>query len=188
MIFDELHYLSDIERGPVWEEAIICSPKHVQLVGLSATVSNAEELASWISHVHRPVSLVIHEQRAVPLDHYYFLDNELHLVQDAEGNRVERFPGVGGEARMGRGRSYTFADDEDDDEEEDDFGDERAKRRRSARQRTMAVDDDEQTSTEAAVQEKQKAKRALLAFSDPTTKPILAATTKAACGAFPGTR
>src|SRR6266566_3182981 len=158
VIFDELHYLSDIERGPVWEEAIICSPKHVQLVGLSATVSNAEELASWISHVHRPVSLVIHEQRAVPLDHYYFLDNELHLVQDAEGNRVERFPGVGGEARMGRGRSYTFADDEDD-EEEDDFGDERAKRRRSARQRTMAVDDDEQTSTEAAVQEKQKAKR-----------------------------
>src|SRR3989441_10744479 len=158
VIFDELHYLSDIERGPVWEEAIICSPKHVQLVGLSATVSNAEELASWISHVHRPVSLVIHEQRAVPLDHYYFLDNELHLVQDAEGNRVERFPGVGGEARMGRGRSYTFADDEDDDEE-DDFGDERAKRRRSARQRTMAVDDDEQTSTEAAVQEKQKAKR-----------------------------
>src|SRR6266566_3652089 len=158
VIFDELHYLSDIERGPVWEEAIICSPKHVQLVGLSATVSNAEELASWISHVHRPVSLVIHEQRAVPLDHYYFLDNELHLVQDAEGNRVERFPGVGGEARMGRGRSYTFADDEDD-EEEDDFGDERAKRRRLARQRTMAVDDDEQTSTEAAVQEKQKAKR-----------------------------
>src|SRR5438132_36971 len=158
VIFDELHYLSDIERGPVWEEAIICSPKHVQPVGLSATVSNAEELASWISHVHRPVSLVIHEQRAVPLDHYYFLDNELHLVQDAEGNRVERFPGVGGEARMGRGRSYTSADDEDD-EEEDDFGDERAKRRRLARQRTMAVDDDEQTSTEAAVQEKQKAKR-----------------------------
>src|SRR5438445_8975353 len=59
---------------------------------------------------------------------------------------------------MGRGRSYTFADDEDD-EEEDDFGDERAKKRRSARQRTMAVDDDEQTSTEAAVQEKQKVKR-----------------------------
>src|SRR2546421_459031 len=156
VIFDELHYLSDIERGPVWEEAIICSPEHVQLVGLSATVSNAEELASWISHVHRPIALVVHEQRAVPLEHYYFLDGKLHLVQDAEGNRVERFPNVGGEARMGRRRYYTFGEDED--EEEDDFGDERGKRKSSARQGPKAAGD-EQTSTEAAVQEKQKARR-----------------------------
>src|SRR5215472_6121710 len=97
IIFDELHYLSDISRGPVWEEAIICSPTTVRLVGLSATVSNAGDLADWISRVHRPISLVVHEERAVPLDHYYFLDNKLHLVQDAEGNRVERFPNVGGE-------------------------------------------------------------------------------------------
>ncbi|TMC58564.1 MAG: DEAD/DEAH box helicase [Chloroflexota bacterium] len=68
VIFDELHYLSDIGRGPVWEEAIICSPPHVQLVGLSATVSNAEDLANWISRVHRPISLIVHEQRAVPLE------------------------------------------------------------------------------------------------------------------------
>src|SRR5690349_5400533 len=74
VVFDELHYLSDIGRGPVWEEAIVCSPPHVQLVGLSATVSNAEDLASWISRVHRPISLVFHEERAVPLEHYYFLD------------------------------------------------------------------------------------------------------------------
>jgi len=159
VIFDELHYLSDLERGPVWEEAIICSPEHVQLVGLSATVSNAEELASWISHVHRPIALVVHEQRAVPLEHYYFLDGKLHLVQDAEGNRVERFPNVGGEARMGRRRYYTFGEDEDD-EEEDGFLDERGKRKSSGRQGPMAAGD-EQTSTEAAVQEKQKARRAL---------------------------
>src|SRR5215472_6059839 len=55
IVFDELHYLSDIGRGPVWEEAIICSPPNVQLVGLSATMSNAEDLANWISGVHRPV-------------------------------------------------------------------------------------------------------------------------------------
>src|SRR5262249_54098800 len=42
VIFDELHYLSDAERGPVWEEAIIHSPAHVKFVGLSATVSNAD--------------------------------------------------------------------------------------------------------------------------------------------------
>ena len=87
VIFDELHYLSDVERGPVWEEAIICSPPHIQLVGLSATVSNAQELANWISRVHQPISLVLHEERAVPLEHYYFIDNKLHLVQDADGNR-----------------------------------------------------------------------------------------------------
>jgi ATP-dependent RNA helicase HelY len=121
VVFDELHYLSDIGRGPVWEEAIICSPEHVQLVGLSATISNAEDLASWISRVHRPISLVTHEQRAVPLEHYYFLDGKLHLVQDAMGNRIERFPQIGGEAklaqRLGRARVFTF--DEDEEEEED---------------------------------------------------------------------
>jgi superfamily II RNA helicase len=121
VVFDELHYLSDIGRGPVWEEAIICSPPHVQLVGLSATVSNAEDLADWISRVHRPISLIVHEQRAVPLEHYYFLDNKLHLVQDADGQRVERFPNIGGEARLpqrfGRNRVFTFDGDEDENEE-----------------------------------------------------------------------
>ncbi|GCE11383.1 DEAD/DEAH box helicase [Tengunoibacter tsumagoiensis] len=123
VVFDELHYLSDIGRGPVWEEAIICSPPHVQLVGLSATVSNAEDLASWITRVHRPIELVFHEERAVPLEHYYFLDGKLHLVQDANGNRVERFPGIGGEAKLaragGRGRSFRFEDELTEEEEEE---------------------------------------------------------------------
>ncbi|HLH60659.1 MAG TPA: DEAD/DEAH box helicase [Ktedonobacteraceae bacterium] len=140
IVFDELHYLSDIERGPVWEEAIICSPPNVQLVGLSATVSNAQDLADWISRVHRPISLVVHEERAVPLDHYYFLDGRLYLVQDAAGNRVNRFPNVGGEARaamlMGRNRSYKFGYDEDDADLEDEV--EGAYRKRGRRGRLMA--------------------------------------------------
>src|SRR5579884_28939 len=134
IVFDELHYLSDIERGPVWEEAIICSPPNVQLVGLSATVSNAQDLADWISRVHRPVSLVVHEERAVPLDHYYFLDGKLYLVQDAAGNRVNRFPNVGGEARaamlMGRNRRYKFGYDEEDEEDEDEWNYRRGRRGR----------------------------------------------------------
>jgi ATP-dependent RNA helicase HelY len=117
IVFDELHYLSDAGRGPVWEEAIICSPPTVQLVGLSATASNAQDLADWISRVHRPISLVVHTERAVPLEHYYFLDGKLHLVMDANGQRVERFPNVGGEARQamaqGRGRRYSFGDEEE---------------------------------------------------------------------------
>ncbi|MFL5624435.1 MAG: DEAD/DEAH box helicase, partial [Ktedonobacteraceae bacterium] len=106
LIFDELHYLSDPQRGPVWEEAIICSPPHIQLVCLSATVSNASELIDWISRVHRPISLVVHEQRAVPLEHYYMLDGKLHLVQNAQGQRVERFPKVGGEAKRLPGQRH----------------------------------------------------------------------------------
>jgi superfamily II RNA helicase/transcriptional regulator with XRE-family HTH domain len=114
VIFDELHYVSDPERGPVWEEAIIHSPKHILLVGLSATVSNAEELALWISRVHRPISLVFHTERAIPLEHYYYLDGQLHLVMDADRRRIGRFPKIGGEAKKrrdrGQGRRFTFGD------------------------------------------------------------------------------
>lgn len=133
VVFDELHYLSDVGRGPVWEEAIICSPLHVQLVGLSATVSNAEDLANWISRVHRPISLVTHEQRAVPLEHYYFLDSKLHLVQDADAQRIERFPDIGGEAKLarlaGRSRVYSF-EDENNKTESGTWEDRRAGRKR----------------------------------------------------------
>src|SRR6266581_354246 len=144
VIFDELHYLSDVERGPVWEEAIICSPPHIQLVGLSATVSNAQELANWISRVHQPISLVLHEERAVPLDHCYFIDNKLHLVQDANGNRIERFPRTGGDARFaymtGRGRTYSFGDDENDEFWQGQNKKRKDVRRRPASEETPASD------------------------------------------------
>ncbi len=121
VIFDELHYLSDPGRGPVWEEAIIHSPAHVRFIGLSATVSNADELRRWIEHVHGPIALVFHTERAVPLEHYYYLDGALHLVRDASGRRVERFPDIGGEAKLARLRNrmrrYESYDDDDDDEE-----------------------------------------------------------------------
>ena len=151
IIFDELHYLSDIGRGPVWEEAIICSPSNVRLVGLSATVSNAGDLADWISRVHGPISLVMHEERAVPLEHYYFLDNKLHLVQDAAGNRVERFPNVGGEARvamlMGRNRTYTFGDEDEDDEGQRDEDNLEKKRKKPKAARRETADDEASTSS-----------------------------------------
>ena len=154
VVFDELHYLSDIERGPVWEEAIICSPQHVQLVGLSATVSNAEDLANWISRVHRPIVLVTHEQRAVPLEHYYFLDGKLHLVQDANGKRIEKFPNIGGEAKAAqlsnRNRVYTFDDEDDEDDEE---WNDRRKRGKNGRQDTQRSASNEE---ETPVQEKPK--------------------------------
>ena len=163
IIFDELHYLSDIGRGPVWEEAIICSPPNVQLVGLSATVSNAEELADWISRVHRHISLVVHEERAVPLEHYYFLDNKLHLVQDADGNRIERFPNVGGEARMAsqmkRNRTYVFdSDEEETDEWEEDQWERKRKKRKAATQETAVSEVSVSSSTSAQAEEEQTSK------------------------------
>lgn len=100
VIFDELHFLGDPERGPVWEEAIIHSPAHVLFAGLSATVSNADELRRWIEAVHGPMALVFHDERAVPLEHFFYFENKLRLVQNPEGQRVERFPGIGGETRL----------------------------------------------------------------------------------------
>jgi len=164
IIFDELHYLSDIERGPVWEEAIICSPPNVQLVGLSATVSNAEDLADWISRVHRPISLVVHEERAVPLEHYYFLDNKLHLVQDADGNRLERFPDVGGEARMAslmkRNRTYTFdGDEEENDEWEDDQWDRKKRKAATTESAVSEASISSSTSIQAGEEQTSKSRR-----------------------------
>jgi len=179
IVFDELHYLSDIGRGPVWEEAIICSPSHVQLVGLSATMSNAQDLANWISRVHRPISLIMHEQRAVPLEHYYFLDGKLHLVQDADGNRMERFPNIGGEAKLAqmtaRSRSFPFDDDDEEDDESDvDIWEQRHRKDKYSQQQpskakpdtvnedtatVILTASDAQTASDAPAQKSKKPKR-----------------------------
>ena len=77
VVFDEIHYLDHPERGTVWEEAILLLPKSVGILGLSATIPNATEIANWIERVHRPIAVVSHDQRAVPLQHLYFTgDNQ----------------------------------------------------------------------------------------------------------------
>ncbi len=99
VIFDEVHYLADTERGTTWEEAIILCPEHIQLVCLSATVSNAEEIAAWIGRTHRPIRLITHNERAIPLALYYYLDKKLRLIIDHTGERVATYPDAGGEVR-----------------------------------------------------------------------------------------
>ncbi|MCC6944993.1 MAG: DEAD/DEAH box helicase [Thermomicrobiales bacterium] len=112
VIFDEIHFLADPERGTTWEESIILCPDHVQLICLSATVTNADEIASWISRTHRPIRLITHLERAVPLALYYFIDKELHMVIDHTGSLIRDFPRTGGEARrqVGRGSGRRRAD------------------------------------------------------------------------------
>lgn len=73
IIFDEIHYLSDEERGTVWEESIIFMPKEMRLLGLSATIPNANELAAWISEIKQhPVKVIVKKERAVPLENHLF--------------------------------------------------------------------------------------------------------------------
>jgi len=85
LVFDEVHYLADPERGTAWEESILLAPPYVQLVCLSATVANAEEVAEWISTTGREVSLIESDERVVPLKHRYYLDGK--LLPLLEGNR-----------------------------------------------------------------------------------------------------
>lgn len=78
VVLDEVHFLQDTYRGPVWEEVIIHLPTHVRLVCLSATVSNANELAEWISTVRGPTRAVLEERRPVQLDNHYMIGDKTH--------------------------------------------------------------------------------------------------------------
>lgn len=103
IIFDEIHYLADPDRGTTWEESIILCPEHIQLICLSATVSNADEIAGWINRTHRQIRLITHTERPVPLALYYFHENELAKVVDHHGRVIRDFSRVGGELRRQAG-------------------------------------------------------------------------------------
>ncbi|MBI3321518.1 MAG: DEAD/DEAH box helicase [Candidatus Omnitrophica bacterium] len=78
VIFDEIHYLDDPERGTVWEEAILFTPEHIKLLALSATIPNVEELAQWIRTVHqRPVEIIEETRRPVPLSLLFQCQNAI---------------------------------------------------------------------------------------------------------------
>lgn len=68
VVLDECHYMNDRQRGTVWEESIIYCPRSVQLVALSATVANSDQLTSWLNHVHGPADLIYSDFRPVPLE------------------------------------------------------------------------------------------------------------------------
>ncbi|VEL15736.1 unnamed protein product [Protopolystoma xenopodis] len=73
VIFDEIHYMRDLERGVVWEEAIVLLPDCIKLVFLSATIRNARQFAEWTAHLHKqPCHVVTSDRRPVPLCHYLY--------------------------------------------------------------------------------------------------------------------
>ncbi|XP_055904633.1 SKI2 subunit of superkiller complex protein [Eupeodes corollae] len=96
VIFDEVHYINNPERGHVWEEVIILLPDHVRIIMLSATVPNTMELANWVgSTKKRMVYVISTEKRPVPLMHYLYTGcggkskNDNFLIVDANGKFLE---------------------------------------------------------------------------------------------------
>ena len=98
VILDEVHYLADRFRGPVWEEVIIHLQQNVRIIGLSATVSNVEDFSKWIESVRGDTTLVVSEKRPVPLDQHVLVqadDNtEPELIdlyrRDTNGNQTNK--------------------------------------------------------------------------------------------------
>ncbi|XP_059277438.1 DExH-box ATP-dependent RNA helicase DExH10-like isoform X2 [Lycium ferocissimum] len=95
VIFDEIHYMKDRERGVVWEESIIFLPPEIKMVFLSATMSNATEFAQWICNIHKqPCHVVYTDFRPTPLQHYVFPVGGVGLylvVDDNEQFREDNF-------------------------------------------------------------------------------------------------
>lgn len=89
VVLDEVHYLADRFRGPVWEEVIIHLPSHVHVVALSATVSNAEEFGAWMREVRGTCRIVVSERRPVPLYQHMMVDSVLYdLYAPGGGGRL----------------------------------------------------------------------------------------------------
>ncbi|CAK7273492.1 Antiviral helicase ski2 [Sporothrix epigloea] len=91
VIFDEVHYVSDSERGVVWEEVIIMLPEHVSLILLSATVPNTYEFASWVGRTKkRDVYVISTPKRPVPLEHYLWSGKGMQKIVNSDRKWVEK--------------------------------------------------------------------------------------------------
>ncbi len=90
VIFDEVHYLDDAERGTVWEEAILFTPPSIRILALSATVPNVHQLADWIRSVHqRPINVVLETKRPVPLN--FLFQCQSRIFEDFKSLRRDGF-------------------------------------------------------------------------------------------------
>jgi ATP-dependent RNA helicase HelY len=96
VVMDEVHFLADRMRGPVWEEVILHLPDEVRLVSLSATVSNAEEFGGWIQTVRGDTTVVVDEHRPVPLWQHVLVGKRLLDLFDYENQKpaADRHPRV----------------------------------------------------------------------------------------------
>jgi len=114
VIFDEVHYVNDAERGVVWEEVIIMLPPHVNFVLLSATVPNTLEFADWVGRTKRkPIFVIATDKRPVPLQHFLWNKNKLFQIMDGatgrflpEGFKAARAEGLTAKVKEQQKRGY----------------------------------------------------------------------------------
>jgi ATP-dependent RNA helicase HelY len=93
VVMDEVHFLADRMRGPVWEEVILHLPDEVRVVSLSATVSNAEEFGGWIQTVRGDTTVVVDEHRPVPLWQHVLVGKRLFDLFDYRADHKADEPG-----------------------------------------------------------------------------------------------
>ncbi len=107
VVMDEVHYLADRFRGAVWEEVIIHLPSTVQVISLSATVSNAEEFGDWLHTVRGHTDVIVSEERPVPLHQHMIFSHKFLPLFAAKGELATVNPEVMQTAQMlGRGGSH----------------------------------------------------------------------------------
>ena len=95
VVLDEVHYLADRFRGAVWEEVIIGLADSIQLVALSATVSNAEEFGEWLAEVRGDMAVVVSERRPVPLYQHVLVGRILYDLFAELAPTAREVPGEG---------------------------------------------------------------------------------------------
>jgi superfamily II RNA helicase len=100
VVLDECHYMNDRQRGTVWEESIIYAPPTIQLVALSATIANSDQLTDWISQVHGPTQLIYSDFRPVPLEFHFCNPKGLFPLLNPKGKAINpRLKPKGGKQR-----------------------------------------------------------------------------------------
>lgn len=88
VVLDECHYMNDRQRGTVWEESIIYCPSEIQLLALSATIANSDQLTDWINQVHGPTELIYSNFRPVPLEFYFGNPKGLFPLLDNDKTKI----------------------------------------------------------------------------------------------------
>jgi ATP-dependent RNA helicase HelY len=117
VVMDEVHYLADKFRGAVWEEVLIHLMESVQVISLSATVSNAEEFGEWLGEVRGETEVIVSEIRPIPLFQHVLIGNRLLDLFDQPGRVnpevLSREREMTRRAALGRNRRGRFAEPSD---------------------------------------------------------------------------
>jgi len=106
VVFDEVHYMDDLERGSVWEESLIFAPPSIRLICLSATIPNVQELGEWLSEIRgREMVVISSTRRPVPLAHRLYTQRSgVFEIQEVERVRKRELERGADKGRGGRGR------------------------------------------------------------------------------------